>query len=88
MELAEQLVELAKVFTDITTDITDGTELEVQVKIQQLKKFEVFNTLRLSMEVLAEVAIELITELVAELVRTELVQTELAQTELVRTELV
>ena len=49
-----------------------------RVEIRQLEEFEVFDALRLSVEVLAEVAVEL----VAELVRTELVQTELVQTEL------
>ena len=56
-------MELAEVLTDITTDITDGTELKTQVKIRQLKEFKVFNTLRLSVEVLAEVTVELIKSL-------------------------
>ena len=34
-------------------------ELEARVEIQQLKELEVFNTLRLSMEVLTEVLVEL-----------------------------
>ena len=57
VELAEQLVESAKVLADVATgitadvtadittdvvaDITDRTELEAQVKIQQLKELEV-----------------------------------------------
>ena len=51
MKLAEQLIELAEVLTDITIDVTSKTkllikltsrtELEAQVKIQQPKKLEV-----------------------------------------------
>ena len=44
----EWLVKLAEVLADITGKI----ELEVQVKIQQLKEFRVFNSLRLSIVLL------------------------------------
>ena len=66
-------MELTEVLADVTMDITDGTELEAQVKIRQLKEFKVFDALRLSIEVLTEVAVELIAELIVELMRIKLV---------------
>ena len=41
VELAEQLVKLVELFTDITADIAGRTEVKVQVKIRQPKKLEV-----------------------------------------------
>ena len=45
-------MESAEVLADVAADVADGTELEAQVEIRQLKEFEVFDALRLSMEVL------------------------------------
>ena len=45
-------MELAEVFRDIAINITNRTEFEVWVKIQQLKEFKVFNSLKLSIVVL------------------------------------
>ena len=62
--MAEQLVELAEIFTDTATDVavdvaadvaadvTNKTELKAQVKIRQPKELEVFNSLRLSVVLL------------------------------------
>ena len=61
-------MESAEVLADVAADVADGTELEARVEIRQLEEFEVFDALRLSVEVLAEVAVELVAELVAELV--------------------
>ena len=64
MKLAEQLVELAKVFADaaidvttdvaadITADVTSRIELKARVEIQQPKELKVFNSLRLSIVLL------------------------------------
>ena len=55
-------------------------ELVARVKIRQLEELEVFDGLRLSVVVLAEVLVELAGE--TELARTELVRTKLVRTEL------
>ena len=57
MELAEQLVELAEVFTDAAIDIASRTKLEAQVEIRQPKELKaeelkVFNSLKLSIVLL------------------------------------
>ena len=57
-------MESAEVLVDITADVADGTELEARVKVRQLEVLEVFNSLRLSIVLLAA---EILTELVAEL---------------------
>ena len=84
-----QLVETGLVQTELITELV--AELEAQVEIRQLKELKVFDTLRLFVEVFAEIlAAEVLVKLAGgtELVQTELVQTELVQTELVQTELV
>ena len=42
------------------------TKLDIQVKIQQFEEFKIFNTLRLSIEVLAEVLPEILTDIATE----------------------
>jgi len=46
---------------EIAVEIASRTELKARVKIRQLKALKVFNSLRLSMVVAAEVLIELTT---------------------------
>ena len=59
------------------------TELDVRVEIQQLEELEVFNALRLSVEVLAEVLPKVLADVAADIAgRTELVRTELVQAKL------
>ena len=49
----EALVEiLLEVLADVTAEIINRTELDIQVKIQQLKKLKVFNSLKLSIVLL------------------------------------
>ena len=48
-------MELAKVFTDIATDITSRTELKARVEIQQPKELKAFNSLKLSIVLLLAV---------------------------------
>ena len=87
-------MELAELLTELLVELKAWAkirQLEAQVEIWQLKELEVFDGLRLSVVVLAEVLVELAseTELArTELTRTELVRTELARTELMQTELV
>ena len=57
----------------------------MRLEIRRLEELEVFDGLRLSVVVFAEVLVELAGE--TELARTELVRTELARTKLVQTEL-
>ena len=70
MELAEQLVELAEVFTEVLTEVTVEliteliAELKAQVEIRQLKELKVFNSLRLSIVVAAEILAEVKASLV------------------------
>jgi hypothetical protein len=69
----------ADIATDVAVNVTSRTELEAWVKIQQPEELEVFDALRLSIEVLMEIlAAEVLVELASE--------TELAQMKLVRTE--
>ena len=56
MELAEVLIitmeTLTELIAELITEFISRTELEVWVKIQQLKELKVFNSLRLSIVVL------------------------------------
>ena len=56
-------MESAEVLADVAADVADGTELEARVEIRQLEEFEVFDALKLSVEVLAEVLLEVLVEL-------------------------
>ena len=51
---------VAAAAADIVADIANRTELEAQVEIRQPEELEVFDALRLSVEVLAEVLPEVL----------------------------
>jgi len=55
--LADVLVD---VFADVLVELASGTGLEVWVKTRQPKELEVFNSLRLSIVVAAEITAEVI----------------------------
>ena len=60
--LAEVLAEIAaEAVAEVAAEIAGGTELEARVEIRQLEALEVFNSLRLSVVVTAEVLVELAT---------------------------
>ena len=69
MELAEQLVKLAELLTELKAQgkIQQLKELKVQIKIQQLKELKVFNTLKLSIEALIEVLLEVLMDVTTDI---------------------
>ena len=73
MELLAELLAELKVWVEIR-------QLRVWVKIQQLKELEVFNSLKLSIvvtaEVLVEIAIEVLVEILAEILAMEVIDAE------------
>ena len=58
---------VAAAAADVVADVADRTELEARVEIRQPEELEVFNSLRLSVVVLAEILAEILAELLAEL---------------------
>ena len=69
MELAEVLADIAADITsrtELLVKLASGTELEARVEIWQLKELEVFNALRLSIEVFVEVLPEVLTDVAVE----------------------
>ena len=50
----------AEVAADIAVEIAGGTELEARVEIRQLEELEVFDSLRLSVVVAAEILAEVV----------------------------
>ena len=58
---------VAEIAVEIAAEIAGGTELEARVEIQQLEELEVFDSLRLSVVVAAEIlAAEVAAEILAE----------------------
>ena len=56
----------AEVLAEVAAKIASGTELEAQVEIRRLEELEVFDSLRLSVVVAAEVLVEIAAEIPAE----------------------
>ena len=58
---------LAEVTAEVFIELAGGTELEVRVKIRQPEELKVFDSLRLSVVVAAEIFAEIAAEIAAEL---------------------
>ena len=62
-----QIQLITEIAAEIAAEIAGGTELKARVKIRQLEELKVFDSLRLSIVVAAEVLVEIAAEILIEI---------------------